>query len=428
MKTIAIHTLGCKTNQLESSVIAENLKNNGFEVVDFKERADFYIVNTCSVTSLVDKESKYYIRKAKRTNPDARIIVTGCFAQVSPDELKEMEEVDIILGNSEKTDILKYINIDEKSSFVANIFDETVFKDICAVHEKTRANIKIQDGCNNRCSYCIIPYARGKSRSNKLQNIINNIKELTSQGYKEIILSGIHLGQWGLDFSPKQTLIGLLSEIEKVEDLQRYRISSLEPPEITDELIQFLASSKKFCHHLHLSLQSADNGILKLMKRNYSVEFYSDIIFKLKEKMPGIFLGCDIITGFPSETDEQFLNTLQNLEKLPLSDIHVFPYSKRKNTPAAKMAEQIPDDVKKQRAQKLKQIARQKKNDFLQSALNQTFSVLFEKKRDKKTGFLKGISGNYLSVLVDDKNDFYNLIKNVRVTEIKDNKVFGTII
>lgn len=423
----AIYTLGCKTNQLESFVMVKQLKEAGFEEVDFKECADFYIINTCSVTSLVDQESKYYIRKARRTNPEAKVVVTGCFAQVSKDEVSAMPEVDMVLGNSEKTEILKYLTNREQSVFVSNIFEEKKFRDISAHQEKTRASIKVQDGCNNFCSYCIIPFARGRSRSNSLDNILRNVRELSEEGYKEIVLTGIHLGQWGLDFEEKKSFLHLLQALEDTS-VERYRIGSLEPPEISDEVIDFLSSSKKFAHHLHLSLQSGCDEILELMRRHYDVGFYSDIIHKLKKRMPDIFLGSDIIVGFPSETDEQFRETYENLSKLPMSDIHVFPYSLRKNTIASKIEPQVADDKKRDRADRLKALAHEKKREFLESMRGQTLRVLIERKRDKKTGYLKGISGNYINILVDDERDLCNTMQNVFVKNIFDSRVYGEIV
>lgn len=424
----AIHTLGCKTNQLESFVIVKQLKEHNFEQVDFKENADFYIINTCSVTSLVDNESKYYIRKAKRTNPSAKVIVTGCFAQVSPQEVLDMPEVDLVLGNSEKTEISKYLNLQSKRACVGDIFSQNSFKDISAHQEKTRASIKVQDGCNNFCSYCIIPFARGKSRSNSLENIVKNIEALSSQGYKEIVLTGIHLGQWGLDFEEKKTFFDLLVALEKIDSLSRYRIGSLEPPEITPQIVDFLASSKKFAHHLHLSLQSGNNEILKLMKRKYDMDFCAQLISELKKKMPDIFLGCDIITGFPTESEEQFCDTLKNLENLELSDMHIFPYSIRKNTLASKMSPQVEDKEKKRRAQILKKLAKEKKKFFLESMKGHVLSALIERNRDKKTGLLKGITHNYISVFVNDERDLCNTLADVKIVDIKDGNVFAEII
>lgn len=395
MKRFAIHTLGCKTNQLESATIKDSLIQAGYELVKYSEIADFYIVNTCSVTAKSDSESAYYVRKAKNTNPEAKIVVTGCSAQLNPHDIG----ADIVVGNANKLDILDYIK--NNTSYVSDIMQEVEFKDkkTYSIEGKTRANVKIQDGCNSRCAYCIIPYARGRSRSNTVGNIVEQIEILTQKGFKEVVLTGIHIGQWGLDFADDLQLINLLEAIEALPTLERYRLGSLQPPELADDLIEFLIKSKKFSHHLHISMQNANNETLKLMNRKYTVEYAADIMAKLKSNIPDISLGCDIIAGFPTETDEQFNDCYLNLEKLPLDYMHVFPYSIRPGTPAADM-EQVDENTKKDRAKKLQQLARLKKEQFITSMIGKEIEVLVELKRDK-SGMLKGISSNYINVLID---------------------------
>ncbi len=435
MKRIAIHTLGCRANQLESSIISDKFVANGWQVVKFSEFADVYIINSCTVTAKSDNESRYYTRKAKKTNPEAKIILCGCYAQVSPEEAAQLEEVDLVLGNTEKLDIADLIEngkIFENPDkiHVSDVMKQEKFADktVFSASGRTRANIKVQDGCNYRCSYCIIPYARGKSRSNSLENIINQVEEITKQGFKELILSGIHLGQWGLDLSTKKQLPELITEIEKIKSLKRFRLSSIDPIELNNELVKTLINSVKFCRHLHISLQSGNNDILKTMNRSYTVEYYSELMKKLVENIPNIAIGSDIIVGFPGETDEQFEDTCKNLEKLPISYIHVFSYSKRNGTPAATMQNQVKEEVKKARNAKLTEIAKRKNLEFRQSFIAKELEMLVEFGRDKKTGFLKGVTDNFIPVLIDAPDEYKNKIIKVRITEVLPDKTFGIII
>ncbi|MDD3150428.1 MAG: tRNA (N(6)-L-threonylcarbamoyladenosine(37)-C(2))-methylthiotransferase MtaB [Candidatus Gastranaerophilales bacterium] len=435
MRKIAITTLGCKANQLESSAILEDFVDNGWKSVDFKEKADIYILNTCTVTSKSDSESRYLIRKAKNTNSEATIIVTGCYAQISQDEIVNLEQPDYLIGNASKLkifDILKSYDFKKPYQTIvinSDIMQETEFfnKQISTSSGKTRANLKIQDGCNNRCSYCIIPYARGKSRSNSLKNLLNQVEILTETGYKEIVLTGIHLGQWGLDFKPQKSLYDFLITLEKTESLERYRLSSLNPLEFSNELINLLINSKKFCRHLHISLQSMDNTILKAMNRFYSTEQACDLINLFVQKIPEISIGGDIIVGFPGETDELFENTYNNIKKLPISYMHIFPYSIREGTSAAVMKNQIPDNIKKYRTKILKELIFEKNQKFKKSFIEKTLNVLIELKRDKKTGLLKGISDNYLTVLTDNDDSYKNKITQIKILGINGQNLIGEI-
>lgn len=430
MKKLAINTLGCKTNQLESSVIAESFEKYGFELVKFSEIADIYIINSCSVTAKSDNESRYFIRQAKRKNPNAKIVVTGCYAQVSPEEVSKIDDVDFVIGNTEKLNITEIVLNSEVKISVSDIMKESEFQNqkVYSASGRTRAVIKIQDGCNNRCTYCIIPYARGKSRSNSISNIIEQIKELTSLGFNEITLSGIHLGLWGLDLQPNLSILDLLLEIEKIDSLKRYRISSLYPTEISDEMIELFSKSKKFCRHLHISLQSADNTVLKAMGRVYPIEIYLDLVDKLIKKIPDISIGSDVIVGFPGETQEMFENTCRNLQSTNISYLHVFPYSRRQGTPAAEMTNQINENEKKDRAEKLKQIAADKNLLFKKDQLNKIFEVIVEKSRDKETNKLKGVTDNYLTVLFDGEESLKGKIIEVKTVEIINQSLFGVVI
>lgn len=433
MKTVAIHTLGCRANQLESAIIADKFLEYGWKVVNFTDFADVYIINTCTVTGKSDSTSRYYIRKAKTINTEGKIVVTGCYSQVAPDEVAKIEGVDLVLGNTEKIDIAEMIvNQDilaqnDKKISVSDIMKEDKFRDktVLSARGRVRATIKIQDGCNFRCSYCIIPYARGKSRSCEFSGVMDRIKEITDRGFKEVVFSGIHLGQWGIDLKPKNNLAGLLSEVEKTENLHRYRLSSIDPIEFTDELVEILANSKKFCRHLHISLQSGNNEILAKMKRRYTVEEYSQLITKLAEKIPFINIGSDIIVGFPGETEESFLDTCENLDNLPIGYIHVFTYSQRNGTPAATLPEQVDERIKKQRNAGLKQIALAKNRLFRQKMLGNEFEIIVENSRDRKTGFLKGMTDNFVPVLLDGPDGFKNQAVKVKISNVEENSTYS---
>lgn len=435
MKKVGIYTLGCRANQLESSIISDKFTELGWKVVKFSEAADVYVINTCTVTGKSDNESRYYARKARKTNPDAKIILCGCYTQVSPEEATMLDEVDLVLGNTEKLEVAELITnnkvFEQKNKiFVSDIMQKDKFQDktVFSASGRTRANIKVQDGCNFRCSYCIVPYARGKSRSNELPNIINQVNEITKQGFQELILSGIHLGQWGLDLNPKAHLSDLIKEIEKIESLKRFRLSSIDPMEFTDELIETISKSQKFCRHLHISLQSGNNPILSAMKRRYTVEQYSELIKKLVKNIPDISIGSDIIVGFPGETQEQFEDTCKNLESLPISYIHVFSYSKRKGTSAALMENQLSEELKKQRNKVLTELAKRKNLEFRKSFVGKTLEVLIELARDRKTGLLKGMTDNFIPVLAQGQDEFKNKIVKVIITEVRDEKTLGKII
>lgn len=436
MKRIAIQTLGCRANQLESSIIADKFIEYGWQVVNFNSPADVYVINSCTVTGKSDNSSKYFARKAKKINPEAKIIMVGCFPQVAPDEASKINNVDIVLGNKEKLELADLIEKkglllqDNNKILISDVMKEERFSDktVNSASGRARAIIKVQDGCDYRCSYCIIPYARGKSRSNELKNVINQIKEITQKGFNEIVLSGIHLGQWGLDFKPKKNLLTLLEEIEKIEGLKRYRLSSIDPMEFNDELIEFLSSSDKFCRHLHISLQSGNSEILKAMRRRYSVEYYSDLINKLVDKIPFINIGSDIIAGFPGETPELFEDTYNNLKSLPIGYIHVFTYSKRKGTPASEMPNQINEKIKKQRNYILKGLAEIKNLEFRKKMINRDFEIIVENSRDKKTGLLKGVTDNFITVLTEGHDELKNSVIKVKITCVDKNKTCGGII
>ncbi len=398
MKKFNIHTMGCKSNQFESAIIEENLIEHGYKKVQNIEDADIYILNSCSVTHKSDNEAMYLLRSAKHKNPNILTIATGCMAQIEKEELLKNDFIDFVIGNDEKLHLYDYINSDER--FSANdILKQTEFNKVELFDTtKTRASLKIQDGCDNRCTYCIIWKARGKSRSADSEFIVNQINNFAKHGFKEVMLTGIHIGQWGKEFG--LSLLDLLKEIEEKTTIERYRLGSLNPPEITDEMLEFLKTSKKFCPHFHLSLQSANDKTLRSMNRFYKTEGYLKLIEKINETFENPFLGSDVIAGFAGETEEDFEITRKNLLSSGLTQIHTFPYSKRKGTIGAEMENQVPDDVKNSRATIIKEISKEKLNKFIGKNLGKTLEVLIEKHPDKHSQNLKGMTRNYLTVQI----------------------------
>lgn len=427
MKKFNIHTMGCKANQFESAIIEEDLIKNGLEKVKDVKDADFYILNSCSVTHKSDNEAMYLLRAAKHKNPNVVTIATGCMAQIEKEELLKNDFIDYVVGNDEKLHLYEIINSDTK--FLAkDILKLAEFSKVELIDTtKTRASLKIQDGCDNRCTYCIIWKARGKSRSADSDFIVDQINNFSKHGFKEVMLTGIHIGQWGKEFG--LTLLDLLKEIEKRTTIERYRLGSLNPTEITDELLDFLSKSDKFCPHFHLSLQSANDKTLRSMNRFYKTEDYLAQIDKINDIFELPFLGSDIIAGFAGETDEDFEISRENLSKSGLTQIHTFPYSMRKGTIGASMPNQNSDEVKNRRATIIKEISKQKFKKFVNKNLGRVCEVLIEKHPDKHSGNLKGMTRNYLTVqIVSNRNDLFNTLQQVRLTEYKDGIIFGELI
>lgn len=427
MKKFNIHTMGCKANQFESAIIEEDLIKNGLEKVKDVKDADFYILNSCSVTHKSDNEAMYLLRAAKHKNPNVVTIATGCMAQIEKEELLKNDFIDYVVGNDEKLHLYGIINSDTK--FLAkDILKLAEFSKVELIDTtKTRASLKIQDGCDNRCTYCIIWKARGKSRSADSDFIVEQINNFSKHGFKEVMLTGIHIGQWGKEFG--LTLLDLLKEIEKRTTIERYRLGSLNPTEITDELLDFLSKSDKFCPHFHLSLQSANDKTLRSMNRFYKTEDYLAQIDKINDIFELPFLGSDIIAGFAGETDEDFEMSRVNLSKSGLTQIHTFPYSIRKGTIGASMPNQNSDEVKNRRATIIKEISKQKFKEFVNKNLGRVCEVLIEKHPDKHSGNLKGMTRNYLTVqIVSNRNDLFNTLQQVRLSEYKDGIIFGELI
>lgn len=427
MKKFNIHTMGCKSNQFESAIIEENLIEHGYKKVQNIEDADIYILNSCSVTHKSDNEAMYLLRSAKHKNPNILTIATGCMAQIEKEELLKNDFIDFVIGNDEKLHLYDYINSDER--FSANdILKQTEFNKVELFDTtKTRASLKIQDGCDNRCTYCIIWKARGKSRSADSEFIVNQINNFAKHGFKEVMLTGIHIGQWGKEFG--LSLLDLLKEIEEKTTIERYRLGSLNPPEITDEMLEFLKTSKKFCPHFHLSLQSANDKTLRSMNRFYKTEDYLKLIEKINETFENPFLGSDVIAGFAGETEEDFEITRKNLLSSGLTQIHTFPYSKRKGTIGAEMENQVPDDVKNSRATIIKEISKEKLNNFIEKNIGKTLEVLIEKHPDKHSQNLKGMTRNYLTIQIpSDRTDLFNTLQMVKLVKFENGKIYGELV
>lgn len=406
MKKFYLKSMGCKSNQFEGQIVVQNLVEAGYQEVKKQEDADYYILNSCSVTHKSDNEALYLLRHAHSIG--LKTILTGCVAQIEKEKLLEEPFIDFVYGNEDKFKIAELLK-ENKEFAVKDLMSEQEFCKVTLEDTtKTRISLKIQDGCDNRCSYCVIPYGRGKSRSAASDFIINEINKYVEHGYKEVILTGIHIGLWGKEFDKE--ILDLLKEIEVKTKIPRYRLGSLNPHEITPELLNFLQSSEKFCPHFHLSLQSACNKTLKRMNRHYSVEFYLDQIEDIVSRFERPFLGSDIIAGFVGETDEDFVTTVENLKKSKLSQIHTFPYSIRKGTIAEKMEGHLPDKIKDERATIIKKISAEKYQEFVNSNIGKEAEVLIEKRPDK-SGKFKGVTRNYLTVLLDDGE--FNTLKNV---------------
>ncbi len=409
---IAFKTLGCKLNQYETVAIREAAESRGFRVVRFKEVADIYIINTCTVTGRADYHSRQQIRKALRRNPDAYIAVCGCYGQVNAEALAKIEGVDLVTGNLEKTYILDLIPTPPVKAESARIEVEPITAASKVTSHRlnqfgglTRAFVKIQDGCDYRCAYCIVPDARGPSRSKAMVDVIDEVGHLASRGFGEVVLTGVHLGCWGKDIGIK--LIDLLQEVVTLENLHRLRLSSIEPVDMTGELIEFILNEPRICRHLHLPLQSGHPGILKSMGRPYTPEDYAGIVNRIKSADSGWCIGADVIVGFPGEGDEEFNVTSDFIESIPLSYLHVFTYSERAGTRAVDMPGKVPHPVRDARNRILKDISKRKRHAFADSQKGVPLELLIENQRDRESGKLVGISDNYLRILVDGSDNLH---------------------
>ena len=422
MKKFYLKSMGCKSNQFEGQIVAQKLCEAGFIEVKNQKEADFYILNSCSVTQTSDNEAMYLLRHAHGLG--LKTILTGCIAQIEKEKLLQEPYIDYVYGNEDKFNIANLLLNKEKFA-VKDLMSENEFCEIVLDDtSKTRISLKIQDGCDNRCSYCIIPYGRGKSRSANSDFIIKEINRYSELGYKEVVLTGIHIGLWGKEHNKE--LLDLLMEIENKTKIKRYRLGSLNPHEITAELLNFLQQSEKFCPHFHLSLQSACNATLKRMNRHYTVEYYLEQIEDIVSRFNKPFLGSDIIAGFVGETEAEFSTTVENLKKSKLSQIHTFPYSIRKGTIAEKLSGHLDEKIKEERAAVIKQISAEKFIAFQKSNIGGVAEVLIEKHPDKKTGLFKGVTANYLNVIMP--NAEFNTLKKVKLIGLDGNRLIGEVV
>ena len=423
MKTVAFCTLGCKVNQYETNAMMQKMIEAGYEVVDFETKADIYIINTCTVTNMADKKSRQMLRRVKEINPEAILVAVGCYAQVAKEKLEQIPEIDLILGINEKNDIVKYVEQASKNTYVSDVLHQTEFLDFGDVTytEKTRAVIKVQDGCNQFCSYCIIPYARGRIRSRKPESVIKEITDVAKEGIKEVVITGIHIASYGKDFNTEYRLIDLLEEIQKVDGIQRIRLGSLEPTLITEEFVTRLKKLSKICDHFHLSLQSGCNETLKRMNRKYTTDQFRHVVELLRNAYPEVHLTTDVIVGFPGETDEEFAKTYEFLKEIDFYRLHVFKYSPRRGTVAEKMPNQIDGNKKEERSNKLIELSNSTENKHNKNYIGKTVKVLFEEFED---GFFKGHTTNYMMVKVageeEQSDKFVNKILDVKIKENND--------
>lgn len=435
MPKFSITTLGCKVNQAESEAIAQDLLSSDWSTTPNCDKAEVCIVNTCTVTQKASMQSRQAIRKAIRSNPNARIIVTGCYAQTAPQEINRINGVEYVVGHDKKLSISKLICPEGNEAPDNQV---SSFNDICDSRQfqlmptaisaaRTRPFLKIQDGCDAFCTYCIVPFARGRSRSMPLDNVLQSIQQLAEADYHEVVLTGIHLGAYGRDLSPATNLATLLHRIQALELIDRVRLSSIEPLELTPEIIQLVADSNTFCRHFHIPLQSGDDRILKKMRRPYSRRVFHDLIDKIQQLMPDAAIGADTLIGFPGENDTAFENTYQLIKDLPVSYLHVFPFSVRPGTPAAEFTDKVPPEITKHRCEQMRSLGLEKRMRFYRKFNGKTMPVLIETKRDAATGLLKGVSSNYLPVLIDGEDDQKNKIVAVKIEKLEENKLFGVL-
>jgi threonylcarbamoyladenosine tRNA methylthiotransferase MtaB len=425
-KKVAFYTLGCKLNFSETSTIARNFQDEGFERVDFEEVADMYVINTCSVTENADKQFKQIVKKAMKLNDKAFVAAVGCYAQLKPEELAAVDGVDLVLGATEKFKITDYINDLTKNNFgevhSCEIEEADFYVGSYSIGDRTRAFLKVQDGCDYKCTYCTIPLARGISRSDALENVLKNAYEISQQGIKEIVLTGVNIGDYGKgEFGNKKhkhTFLDLVKALDEVEGIERLRISSIEPNLLKNETIEFVSKSRTFVPHFHIPLQSGSNEILGKMKRRYQREVYVDRVNKIREVMPNACIGVDVIVGFPGETDEHFLETYNFLNELDISYLHVFTYSERDNTEAATMENVVPMNVRSKRSKMLRGLSVKKRRAFYESQIGTNHTVLFES--ENKEGYIHGFTENYVKVKTPWNPELVNTLHEINLTRIDE--------
>ena len=428
MKEVAFCTLGCKVNQYETNAMEQKFIQAGYQIKNFNEKAEIYIINTCTVTNMSDKKSRQMIRKAKQLNKDAIVVAVGCYVQTAKEELENIKELDLILGNNEKKDIVQYVEkhqsgimqIKYNDVLHQNEYDEYGF----VTHiEQTRAIVKVQDGCDRFCSYCAIPYARGKVRSRKLENIIEEVTKLAQNGIKEVVITGIHIASYGKDFNENIGLIDVLEKINEIEGIQRIRLGSLEPMLINENFLNRLSKLDKICHHFHLSLQSGCDETLKRMNRRYTTEEFRNVVNLLRNTYNDVILTTDIIVGFPGETEEEFKKTYEFLKEIKFYKMHVFKYSKRSGTKAAIMPNQIKPEIQEERSKKLIELSDLNQKEYNKQYLGKTLEVLFEEQSGE---YIKGHTQNYIVVNVKGNiSSFHNEIINVKIVEMLGDELLG---
>lgn len=434
MYKVAFITLGCKVNQYETNAMIQKFKEQGYNILEHTKKADIYIINTCTVTNMSDRKSRQMLRRVKDLNPQAIVVACGCYAQVAKEELEEIEEIDLILGNNEKKEIVNYIEkyLDDKKKIQSteDVMQTREFVDFGDVTytEKTRAVIKVQDGCDRFCSYCIIPYARGRVRSRKPESVISEIENIAKEGIKEVVITGIHVASYGKDFADNYRLIDLLEEINQIEGIKRIRLGSIEPLLIDEDFISRLTKLEKICHHFHLSLQSGCDETLKRMNRRYTTKEFEKIVNLLREKYNDVILTTDIIVGFPGETEEEFNKTYDFLKKIKFYKMHVFKYSQRKGTKANSMPMQIDGNIKEIRSQKLIELSDINEIEYNKTYTGKEVDVLFEERKD---GFYKGHTKNYILVYLPEqdilKKNIENKIVNVKCVNYSNNYILAIL-
>ena len=420
-KTVALHTLGCKLNFSETSTIGRLLENDGFEKKNFDELADVYVINTCSVTENADKECRMLVRRIQRKAPEAMVVITGCYAQLKPKEIASIPGVDLVLGAAEKFNIAGHLKEitkgDSAKIYSCDIEDVNEFTASHSINDRTRIFLKVQDGCDYNCSFCTIPLARGKSRSDSIKNVIENVKSIATQGAKEVVLTGINLGDFGKGYTGgkknEENFFDLIKELDEVEGIERYRISSIEPNLLSNEIIEFVSNSKKFMPHFHIPLQSGSNKILGSMRRRYKRELYAERVGLIKTLMPHCCIGVDVIVGFPGETDADFMQTFDLLHQLDISYLHVFTYSERTNTLAAGMKPVVPLNVRHERNKLLRNLSYQKMQYFNNGHIGEIRKVLFE--TQNRNGMLEGYTDNYIKITIPYKAEWENKITEWKI-------------
>jgi len=422
-KKVAFYTLGCKLNFSETSSIARMFEGRGYEKVEFQENPDIFVINTCSVTENADKKCRKVVKEARKINPDAFVTIIGCYAQLKPKEISEIKGVDAVLGAAEKFQLIDkldgFTKKKETQVLASEITEAKTFNNAYSINERTRTFLKVQDGCNYHCAFCTIPLARGKSRSDTIENIVKSAKEIAASGVKEIVLTGVNTGDFGIqDGRRKERFIELVKALDKVKGIDRFRISSIEPNLLTNEIIEFVSQSSKFVPHFHIPLQSGSNKILRKMRRRYLRELYVDRVTKIKQLMPHCCIGVDVIVGFPGETEEDFLETYNFLKDLPVSYLHVFTYSERANTDAPEMDNPVPMNIRNERSQMLRNLSEKIKRKFYEENIGREDIVLFE--NDVKDGMMEGFTDNYVRVVAKYDPILINELKKVKLTEINE--------